>query len=285
MEKEENREEAGATTEGSVSENRDAARQHSLAQPMVDFEYHLFSPLGTYPHQTLSSCLGHFIVEKDFIVMSYEQDKPQNHNKLLIAILLSCKERHGFTKLYPLPFAHHILESYDAINGDVLRQDMMQKIEQKYRAIGETFPEFDLYQNAKGASLPLVLGGTIYNTLNNLIDETLFHGLSDIVDGVSDQKIQLIFEALILSNQAGCHLQFQQQAIMSLIDAVVLIDSIGAADQRLAATLQQLLAQLGTSNSDLIVSRYQLAQNISPIEYIKLFTATCESLKRYLLTL
>lgn len=256
--------------------------QMANSETNTTYEYRLFSPLGSYPAQSLESELGHFIVTTDFITLVYAQNQPQNATKLLATLLLTTNSKQGFLKLYPLPFVHQI-QSVDCPNREQIQLDILQKKQHHFKNAGDTIPEFEWYENAKGASLPRILGGMVYNTFDQLIDQECFTVVSQKLAKNSDKRLLMAFESLLTSNQLSCHIQFKSQASLYLLDGLSLLElALGKNifDQAIAL---QVLSQLGENKEESLLARHQLSQTLTPIEYNKLFEACCHSLKNYLL--
>lgn len=254
------------------------------AQPVAQYyTYRIFSPLGAYPAQGLTSPLGQLIVEKDFIALAFKDNRQAYDLKFMLAMLLSVNDEKGFLKLYPFPYKHF----FESVSYQVLPQklhyDIKQKLSDQYRQSGETIPEFDLYQNAKGASLPIILGGTLYSTFDGLIDTHQFNLLSDVLYQKNDGRFNLLCKALLMSNQNSCHFQFSQQAVLFLLDALMLFEDLMGKIKIESSRLQTLLAQLGDNKSDALIAKYQLAESMTPMEYHKAFDAVCHTLTKYLL--
>ena len=246
-------------------------------------QYRLYSPLGAYPSRSVSSILGSFIVQDDFIASVVSHKVYAGEIKLNAALLLSVNINKGFIKLYPLPYQHQ-RESH-TVDAETIRNDIKHKIKIGYRALGETIPEFDLYQNAKGASLPLILRGTVYNTFEQVIDTELLEALSQRLVENYDKFLLALLESLLLSNQASCHFQFQKVANNQLLDSLILLEKWLAEDSVDNISLREYLKQFkDKKNGDALLVKSQLAESMSPIEYNRLFTNLCHIIKKYLLT-
>ena len=247
------------------------------------YTYRIFSPLGAYPAQSLSSPLGQLMVEKDFIALAFKDNRQAYDLKFMLAMLLSVNDDKGFLKLYPFPYKHFYDSASYQISSQKLHQDIKQKLSDQYRQSGETIPEFDLYQNAKGASLPIILGGTLYSTFDELIDTHQFNLLSDILYQKKDGRFNLLCKSVLMSNQNSCHFQFSQQAVLFLLDALILLEDFMGNTKIDSSRLQTLLAQLGDNKSDALIAKYQLAESMTPLDYHKAFDALCHVLTRHLL--
>lgn len=247
------------------------------------YTYRIFSPLGAYPAQGLTSPLGQLIAEKDFIALAFKDNRQAHDLKFMLAMLLSVNDDRGFLKLYPFPYKHFFESRSYQITPKQLQFDIKQKLSEQYRQSGETIPEFDLYQNAKGASLPIILGGTLYSTFDGLIDTHQFNLLSDVLYQKNDQRFNLLCKSLLMSNQNSCHFQFSQQAVLFLLDALMLFEDFMGIEKIDSSRLQTLLTQLGDNKTDALIAKYQLAESITPMEYHKTFDAICHALTKYLL--
>lgn len=247
------------------------------------YTYRIFSPLGAYPAESLSSPLGQLIVEKDLVALAFKNSGRAYDLKFMLAMLLSVNDDKGFLKLYPFPYKHIFESRSYQITGQQLQFDIKHKLSEHYRQSGETIPEFDLYQNAKGASLPIILGGTLYSTFTDLIDRHQFNLLSDVLYQSNNGLLNLICKSLLMSNQNSCHFQFSQQAVIFLLDALVLFEDLIGISKVDSSRLQTLLAQLGDNKPDAVIAKYQLAESITPMEYHKAFDALCHALTKYLL--
>lgn len=261
----------------------DSGRRQQPLKEGQQFIYRIFSPLGAYPAHSLSSPLGQLIVEKDLVALAFKDNRQANDVKFMLAMLLSVDADKGFLKLYPFPYKHFFVSASYQITPQQLQSDIKQKLSDHYRQSGETIPEFDLYQNAKGASLPIILGGTLYSTFSDLIDQRQFNLISDVLHQTNNGQLNLVFKSLLLSNQNSCHFQFSQQAVLFLLDALILFEGFLGKAKIDSSRLQTLLAQLGDTRTDALIAKYQLAESITPLEYNKAFDALCHALTKYLL--
>lgn len=255
----------------------------TLQSDVQHYTYRIFSPLGAYPAQGLNSPLGQLIVEKDVIALAFKDNRQAHDLKFMLAMLLSVNDDKGFLKLYPFPYKHFFISASYQVSPEKLHKDIKQKLSDHYRQSGETIPEFDLYQNAKGASLPIILGGTLYSTFDELIDPHQFNLLSDILYQKKDGRFNLLCKSLLMSNQNSCHLQFSQQAVLFLLDALILLEDYMGSNKIDSSRLQTLLTQLGDNKTDSLIAKYQLAETMTPLDYHKAFDAVCHVLTRQLL--
>ena len=263
--------------------DKDQKSASALQSDVQHYTYRIFSPLGAYPAQSLSSLLGQLIVEKDFIALAFKDNRQAHDLKFMLAMLLSVNDDKGFLKLYPFPYKHFFNSASYQVSPEKLHKDIQQKLSDHYRQSGETIPEFDLYQNAKGASLPIILGGTLYSTFEGLIDTHQFNLLSDILYQKKDGRFNLLCKSLLMSNQNSCHFQFSQQAVLFLLDALVLLEDYTGSSKIDSSRLQGLLTQLGDNKTDTLIAKYQLAESMTPLDYHKAFDALCHVLTRHLL--
>lgn len=263
--------------------DKDKTAVDASASAVQHYTYRIFSPLGAYPAKSLSSPLGQLIVEKDFIALAFKDNRQSHDLKFMLAMLLSVNDDKGFLKLYPFPYKHFFVSASYQVLPQKLHQDVKQKLSDHYRQSGETIPEFDLYQNAKGASLPIILGGTVYSTFDGLIDSHQFNLLSDILYQKKDGRFDLICKSLLLSNQNSCHFQFSQQAVLFLLDALILFEDFVGRSRVDSSRLQTLLTQLGDNKTDSLIAKYQLAESMTPLDYNKAFDALCHALTKSLL--
>ncbi|MBD3668209.1 MAG: hypothetical protein HUJ16_09630 [Kangiella sp.] len=263
--------------------DRDIAVADNSQSDTKHFTYRIFSPLGAYPAKSLSSPLGQLIVQKDFIALAFNDNRQSNDLKFMLAMLLSVNDEKGFLKLYPFPYKHFFDTHSFQVTPENLHQDIQQKLSDQYRQSGETIPEFDLYQNAKGASLPMILGGTLYSTFEDLINTEQFHRLSDILYQKKDGRFNLLCKSLLMSNQNSCHFQFSQQAVLFLLDALMLCEDYLGRSRIDSSRLQNLLTQLGDDKTDALIGKYQMAESMTPMDYHKTFDALCHTLTRFLL--
>ena len=123
--------------------------------------------------------------------------------KLQAAILLATNKQNGFIKLYSFPYKHQlIVEQKTELNHELVTQDITYKKNNAYRAPEETIPEFDMYENAKGASLPLLLGGTYYNAFDNLIVEDDFKELCNATEQYRVRYFKSLFGHFVIEQSA-----------------------------------------------------------------------------------
>lgn len=87
-----------------------------------------------------------------------------------------------------------------------------------------------------------------------------------------------------MGNQNSCHFQFSQQAVLFLLDALMLFEDFMGIEKIDSSRLQTLLTQLGDNKADALIGKYQLAESITPMEYHKTFDALCHALTKYLLS-
>lgn len=252
------------------------------------YRYRLFSPLGIYPKQSLRSDLGYFCFDQDCIAVAVDELAPGDYElKLQAAILLALKEDNGFIKLYPFPYQHQlIVDDAGELDGAQLCADIKQKKSSQYRGLEETIPEFDLYENAKGASLPMILGGTLYNAVEKLVNKLEFIVLSEKLKEQKSEALNLCLSSLLASNQLSCHLQFQQQTNLNIINSLLFYAKFRqeSSGKKIAnPSLAEII--LGYQSSNCSESyKQQLAKDMSPKEYIKLYQALCNNLKKDLLS-
>lgn len=251
------------------------------------YRYQLFSPLGTYPRQTLHCNFGsYYFSEQCAFVVTNELSSADHLLKLQAAILLSGNRKKGFIKLYSLPYQHQIILPQDTkIDYPLITEDIAYKKSHHYRAPEETIPEFELYENAKGASLPLLLGGTFYNAFDELIAEDDFKDICNALENIDSEELNLSLTTLLSSNQLSCHFQFQQQANFALLESMGFYEkfvqryfSKSLENKGLLEMLQKLNASSCSASA-----RHKLAAQISPKDYYHYFQKFCHCLQKDLL--
>jgi hypothetical protein len=249
------------------------------------YQYRLMSPLGVYLPIDIDVDGATLYSHDNLVAVVVDGDIEYIELLLTAAILLSSPAISDNLRFYPFPYVHQLeLESSQVVSFDTLAQDIRQKHSSAYTPAGATVPEFDWYENAKGASLPPVLGGAAYNWSNVEIDVSVVRELFNRLKQNACRRIRGALSSLVKSNQLSCHLQFQQQAAAELIDCIRLMQEtehfhVGSAQ------LGSILSQLGDSAEDYLISRHQMAERLGPKDFHRLFVQTCTQLRKFLMSL
>lgn len=259
------------------------ASSYSLQQ--ARYQYRLMSPLGTYPNDSISVDGATLFVENDLVVLCTTEDIDGVELFLKASMLLSDKAASDNLRFYAFPFLHQIEpDKTTDVDSTTIKQDISHKKALLFREKGNTVPEFDWYENSKGASLPPLLGGASYNwyrgQLNNEMVRDLFNHLKQHKCG----RLKGALTALVQSNQISCHFQFHHQAVGLLLDALCFMQSIEGIHFD-SAQLKTMQGQIGDTAEDYLISRQQLGSKVGPIDYHRIFVQTCTQLRKYLLSL
>ncbi|MRX28178.1 hypothetical protein [Kangiella sp. HZ709] len=239
-------------------------------------EYIVCSPLGSYPSESFTLSANGIYIKDEMICLAYPAHLPFQKEMLVTALLTANNFKQGFLKLYLLPFTH-TLDSFDAANiSEQLVGDLKHKKSESFVANGDILPEFDQYENAKGASLPLALGGVPYHRINNLVCEENFSSVMEAIQSKDYPELFEIIELLQESSQLSCHLQFQVQASHYLLQAIILLNEIDWAKQH--PLLNEWL------NKNLANHSFKLAKGINPIEYVKLYKTVVITIRNSILS-
>lgn len=251
---------------------------------VAEWEYRLMSPMGVYPKCEVHTEDASLVVADSVIAIACLGQRAKQ-DFLNTAILCSSVATSEDLRLYPFPYNHQLLSSSPRADiGQQLSDDIRQKRSTDYAIEGETIPEFDWYENAKGASLPPILNGTPYHFVDTKIDSDVIHQLYQSLKTSICPKLVGASRALNQSNALSGHFQFRAEANGLLLDSLRLMQEVeGFQSER--AQLSTLLAQLGDSAEDYLISRQQMSLKITPIEFHRLFVQTCSQLRKHLLCL
>ncbi|GAA4361347.1 hypothetical protein GCM10023151_14500 [Kangiella marina] len=245
--------------------------------------------MGVYPRQSIEVERAALWVKDSVISLYFDPEIPHLDVFLKMAILVSSHEASSSIKFYPFPYSHTLSESIveettEKSSVAHIVSDIQEKHQSGYTCSGETIPEFDWYENAKGASLPPILGGATYNFVDIEIDAEMVAALVDTLTRNPCPKLVAAARALVTSNQISCHSQFKAEAVGQLLDCVSLLHEIEGLHLD-SAQLSTLLGQLGDSTDDYIISRQQMADKVGPIDFHRLFVQTSSQLRKFLLGL
>lgn len=255
----------------------------SYSQQQIQHQYRLMSPLGTYPKSTISVDEATLYVDDDVVVLSTTDDMNDVEMLLKASILISSQQASDYIRFYTFPYLHLIdAEPKSSVDFEVIKNDIQWKKEKHFRTKGDTVPEFDWYENARGASLPPILGGALYNWFQFEVEETTVRELFNRLRQQRCGRLLGALSALVNSNQISCHFQFHQQAVALLMDALRLAQEVDGLYLD-SAQLKTLLLQLGDSADDYLISRQQMSQKIGPIDFHRLFVQTCTQFRKFLL--
>lgn len=250
-----------------------------------DCYYRLMSPLGVYPEFDIDVDGAALYSSDKLVVIAATENIERTELLLKAAILLSSPQASDNIRFYAFPYVHQ-LDSQHSSNpklGSIVK-DIEQKKSGLYTPVGATIPEFDWYENAKGASLPPVLGGASYNWIKLPVDVVMVRELFNRLKQQACSRTRTALAALIESNQLSCHFQFQQQAVASMLDCLRLMQE-AESFQVDSAQLAGLLSQLGDSAEDYLISRQQMAQKVGPKDFHRLFVQSCTQLRKFLMSL
>ncbi|AOE50834.1 hypothetical protein [Kangiella sediminilitoris] len=255
----------------------------SYSQRQIQYQYRLMSPMGVYPKSTISVDEATLFVDDDLVVLSSTDDLDGVEIYVKASILISNQQLSDNLRFYAFPYLHQLdSEIKSSVDMVTIKSDIQMKRKQHFRSKGGTVPEFDWYENAKGASLPPILGGAPYHWLQTDIDESIIRNLYNRLKQQRCSRLRAALTALVGSNQMSCHFQFHQQAVGLLLDALRLAQEVeGLHLDR--AQIKTILSQLGDSADDYLISRQQMAQKVGPIDYHRLFVQTCTQFRKYLL--
>ena len=248
------------------------------------YHYRLMSPLGVYLPFDIKVD-GAALVSNDSLVAFITDDIEQTEYLLEVALLISSAEASSNLRFYPLPYTHQLISAQPKqLSAQVLSTEIQRKVSEAYTIKGDIVPEFDWYENAKGASLPPVLGGVSYRWTNSHIDIAFVTELFNRLRMLPRHKIRGAVFSLLSSNQLSCHFQFQQQATAELLDALRLLQAVEGFTVG-SAQLANVLAQLGDSAEDYVISRHQMSEKIGPKDFNRLFVQSCTQLRKFLMSL
>ncbi len=219
-----------------------------------------------------------FCVNEQLILSAWDPSVENSEAILNTGLILATDARHGFLKLYGLPFIHQIDGGLDENLFSRIQSDILAKIKSNHVADGDILPEFDCYQNAKGASLPLLLNGMPYSKVEGLIEQQDFQRITKSLAIEPNAELLAIGELLVTSARLSCHFQFQSEAMHYLLVAIEKYANTSWAKQH--PTLIEYQQKM--SQSCIVM----LAKALTPIDYIKLYRILSQSLKNsYLDTL
>jgi len=253
-------------------------------QQATEWRYRLMSPMGVYPKCDIHVEEVSLVVSDNFISIANSESGKGKEVLLKAAILCSSVAASNTFKFYAFPNYHHLLDPCLASQlTEYLELDILQKHAAEYAELGETVPEFDWYENAKGASLPPVLGGTDYIFVDQDVDAVSIQRLYQALSESHCVKLSGAIRALVQTNALSCHNQFRQEACGLLLDGLRLLEEVDGFQSE-SAQLSTVLAQLGDSAEDYLISRQQMSQDIGPIDFHRLFVQSCTQLRKYLLS-
>lgn len=236
-----------------------------------ELKYRLCSASGTYPAQSYYTKNAALLVNQKIIVTIWDSNNADSERVFNTALLLATNSKKGFLKLYGLPFTHEIEANLDNELLGTVQESILSKVANKTVANGDILPEFDCYQNAKGASLPLILSGMPYSKAENLIDDELLQKISNALEQSSDDELLYLADLLITSGKLSCHFQFQTEANHYLLMAVEKVLNLD--------WLKSSPLMLDWQNRISKETAHEVALKMSPIEYIKLFNSITTSLR------
>ena len=240
--------------------------------------------MGVYPTADIHVQGASLVVTDSLIALAISEAGSVDESYLKAAILCSSVAASDALKFYSFPSYHQLLDPCLASElGKIISFDVRQKQAAEYAEQGETVPEFDWYENSKGASLPPILGGTEYHRVEIKLDSDCLKQLFQVLKGAQCSKLQGAVKALVESNALSCHNQFRQEACGLLLDGLRLLQEVEGFHSD-SAHLSTVLAQLGDDAEDYLISRQQMSEEIGPIDCHRLFVQSCTQLRKYLLS-
>ncbi|MBV35226.1 MAG: hypothetical protein CMP47_07175 [Rickettsiales bacterium] len=250
----------------------------------AEWAYRLMSPIGVYPRSEIHADDISLVVTDSLVALASSGDGT-NQELFYTAILTSSVAASEHLRLYPFPYQHQLLDSCSPQGlGKQLEFDVRQKLVAEFATEGETVPEFDWYENAKGASLPPILNGTGYHFADIEIDITCAQHIYQMLKSSACPKLAGASKALNQCNALSAHFQFREEASGLLFDCLRLMQEVDDF-HAVSAQLSTVLTQLGDSAEDYLISRQQMSKNLSPIEFHRVFVQTCSQLRKHLLGL
>lgn len=250
----------------------------------AEWGYRLMSPIGIYPRTEIHADDASLVVTDSLVAFASSGDGT-NEALFNAAVLCSSVTASEHLRLYPFPYQHLLLDSCNPQGlGKQLEFDVRQKLVADYAVEGETIPEFDWYENAKGASLPPILNGTDYHFADIEIDISGVQRIYHILKSSACAKLAGVCKALNQSSALSAHFQFKEEASGLLFDCLRLMQEVDSFHTD-SAQLSSLLAQLGDNAEDYLISRQQMSKNLSPIGFHRLFVQTCSQFRKHLLSL
>lgn len=241
-----------------------------IEKALNQFEYRLCSSSGSYPSQSIYTESAGLHISDELVAISWLANEPDAKSRLLVSLLLATNFKVGFLKLYPFPFIHQVSLPHNQLSIAQLNQEVKAKLKADYVLPGEVLPEFVQYQNAKGASLPLILDGMPYHQVENLVCEPVFEQISQKLNGQELDELFPIAELLMTSAQLNCHFQFQKQAVHYLLMAIKLAYQLSWFKSH--PKIEEWSDKL--NGMDL-----ELTSSMTPIEYINLYRILVTNLK------
>lgn len=245
------------------------------------FKYSICSPSGTFPEKRLKCDFGGLYINDELVVLTWNDEYPNAQQKILTALLISNDFNFGFFKLYLLPFKHSLVVDKTAELLNLIGNDIRLKVDTKYVLPNDIFPEFDHYQNSKGASLPVILNGIPYHKVNSLVNSDCFDLLISELDKESKKRknddLLIISDYLLRSSKLSCHFQFQQEANHYLISALEFYKSLDWYEANEALCEWQVKLEQS--------SCLELAKTINPIEYVQFYKLLLTRIKNAYLDL
>lgn len=228
------------------------------------FDYIICSPLGTYTRAELHSKQGAFLADDELVVFAFDCASPDAFRKTLINLTLASDMSVGLMKVYLMPFKHRIYDDISQLSLEQIKRDIRDKSSSAYKLPSEVFPEFDQYQNAKGASLPLILGGTHYHFVDNALNVQRFEKLNSEIDEVYTKSLFAVCKIMQHAAQLSCHLQFQTQANHYLLLALLQMKS--SRWYKPQPVFIDMLQRIDDADE------LQVAFDMTPIEHVRLYT-------------
>ena len=251
---------------------------------VTEWRYRLMSPMGVYPKCDIHVEEVSLVVSDNLISIASSESGKGEEILLKAAILCSSVAASDTFKFYAFPSYHHLLDPcLPSQLTEYLEFDILQKHAAEYAELGETVPEFDWYENAKGASLPPVLGGTDYIFTDHDVDAASIQQLYQAFSECPCVKLNGAVRSLVEANALSCHNQFRQEACGLLLDGLRLLQEVNGFHSD-SAQLSTTLAQLGDSAEDYLISRQQMSQEIGPIDFHRLFVQSCTQIRKHLLS-
>lgn len=250
----------------------------------TEWRYRLMSPMGVYPNSDVHVDGASLVITNALVSLAFFQSEGTNETCLKAAVLCSSVEASDTLKFYSFPSYHQLLDPcLPSELGEALLFDVRQKQAAEYAEQGETVPEFDWYENAKGASLPPALGGTDYHRVDIALDMEVINALYHALKTEACPKLNGAAKAMMQSNALSCHNQFRREACGLLLDGLRLLQEVEGFHSD-SAYLSTVLAQLGDDAEDYLISRQQMSEDIGPIDFHRLFVQSCTQLRKYLLS-
>ena len=205
-----------------------------------DLIVRVLSPLGSYPEKSIITddyayfadpeiCYSAIIYEKfevdDENYYSEMEWAHPNEIRLFASLLLAVDRDNSFVCIYPFPCTEKLTVSGELSLKDVellgeIKEFLINKINAPDKqALGYLAPQRNFYLNAKGISLPPVIGVPNYNFRNEGINYEL---QTEIYKSTSNEDYLAIrgLSTLIKSFMLNAHYQFTEEAINTLFIAL-----------------------------------------------------------------